>query len=108
MKEEFELKLFKNYNLTPEEQIKQDKFLKENLKKGYIRPSQSPMASPFFFVKKKDGKLRPCQDYQYCVAFLAFRTYPQYQKSTMTPRKATRLVKMADLNRWDMVRLYDH
>ena len=22
------------------------------------------MASPFFFVNKKDGKLRPCQDYQ--------------------------------------------
>jgi hypothetical protein len=31
-----------------------DKFLKENLEKGYIRPSQSPMASPFFFVDKKD------------------------------------------------------
>jgi hypothetical protein len=23
------------------------------------------MASPFFFVGKKDGKLRPCQDYRY-------------------------------------------
>ena len=23
------------------------------------------MASPFFFVNKKDGKLQPCQDYQY-------------------------------------------
>ena len=57
MKEGFELKLFKNYNLTPAEQIKLDKFLKENLEKGYIRPSQSPMASPFFFVNKKDGKL---------------------------------------------------
>jgi len=43
-----------------------DKFLKENLEKGYIRPSQSPMASPFFFVsKKEEGKLRPCQDYRY-------------------------------------------
>jgi hypothetical protein len=57
MKEGFEPKLFKNYNLTPAEQIKLDKFLKENLEKGYIRPSQSPMASPFFFVSKKDGKL---------------------------------------------------
>jgi hypothetical protein len=57
MKEGFEPKLFKNYNLTPAEQIKLDKFLKENLEKGYIQPSQSPMASPFFFVSKKDGKL---------------------------------------------------
>ena len=65
MKEGFEPKLFKNYNLTPAEQIKLDKFLKENLEKGYIRPSQSLMASPFFFVNKKDRKLWPCQDYQY-------------------------------------------
>jgi hypothetical protein len=57
MKEGFKPKSFKNYNLTPAEQIELDKFLKENLKKGYIRPSQSPMASPFFFVSKKDGKL---------------------------------------------------
>ena len=57
MKEGFEPKSFKNYNLTLEEQIKLDKFLKENLEEGYIQPLQSPMASPFFFVKKKDGKL---------------------------------------------------
>jgi hypothetical protein len=57
MEEGFDPKLFKNYNLTLAEQIELDKFLKENLEKGYIRPSQSPMASPFFFVSKKDGKL---------------------------------------------------
>jgi hypothetical protein len=63
MKKEFEPKLFKN--LTLAEQIELDKFLKENLEKGYIRPSQLPMASPFFFVSKKDSRLQPCQDYQY-------------------------------------------
>jgi hypothetical protein len=57
MKPGFEPKSFKTYNLTPKEQVELDKFLKENLDKGYIKPSQSPMASPFFFVKKKDGKL---------------------------------------------------
>jgi hypothetical protein len=57
VKEGFEPKLFKNYNLTPAEQIELDRFLKKNLKKGYIWPSQLPMASPFFFVSKKDGKL---------------------------------------------------
>jgi hypothetical protein len=65
IKEGFEPKSFKNYNLTPAEQIELDKFLKKNLEKWYIQPSQLPMASPFFFVSKKDGKLRPCQDYQY-------------------------------------------
>jgi hypothetical protein len=57
IREGFEPKLFKNYNLTLAEQIKLDKFLKKNLEKGYIRPSQSPMASLFFFVSKKDGKI---------------------------------------------------
>jgi hypothetical protein len=57
MKEGFKPKSFKNYNLILVEQNKLDKFLKENLEKGYIRPSQSPMASPFSFVSKKDGKL---------------------------------------------------
>ena len=41
MKEGFEPKSFKNYSLTPQEQIKMEKFLKENLEKGYIQPSKS-------------------------------------------------------------------
>jgi Integrase zinc binding domain/RNase H-like domain found in reverse transcriptase len=76
MKEGFEPKSSKNYNLTPAEQIELDKFLKENLKKGYIRPSQSPMASPFFFVSKKDGKLWPCQDYRYLNNWMVKNSYP--------------------------------
>jgi hypothetical protein len=68
--------LFKNYNLTLAEQIKLDKFLKENLKKGYIWPSQLPMASPFSFVSKKDSKLRPCQDYQYLNDWMVKNFYP--------------------------------
>jgi hypothetical protein len=63
MKEGFEPKFFKNYNLTLEEQKELDKFLNKILEKGYIQPSQSPQVSLFFFVKKKDGRLQPCQDY---------------------------------------------
>src|SRR5277367_2190546 len=76
MKGGFEPKSFKNYNLTPAEQIELDKFLKENLDKGYIQPSQSPMASPFFFVSKKDRKLRPCQDYRYLNEWTIKNAYP--------------------------------
>ena len=36
IKEGFEPKSFKNYSLTPQEQIEMEKFLKENLEKGYI------------------------------------------------------------------------
>ena len=34
------------------------------------------MASPFFFVKKKDGKLQPCQDYQYLNDWTIKNAYP--------------------------------
>ena len=76
MKDTFVPKSFKRYNLTPQERIELDKFLKENLEKGYIRPSQSPMASSFFFVDKKDGKLRPCKDYRYLNEHTVKNTYP--------------------------------
>jgi hypothetical protein len=52
MKERFELKSFKNYNLTPEEQKELDKFLDKNLEKGYIQPSQSPQASSSLLKRK--------------------------------------------------------
>ncbi len=47
----------KVYPLNCNEQAELDKFLDENLSSGRIQPSKSPMTSPFFFVKKKDGKL---------------------------------------------------
>jgi hypothetical protein len=54
-------KLWDNVQLIPlsdEETKSLDDFLEENMKTGRIRESKSPWASPFFFVKKKDGKLR--------------------------------------------------
>ena len=50
--------------MFPHKQEKLEEFLKENLHKGYIRPSKSPNASSFFFIfKKKFMKLCSCQDY---------------------------------------------
>src|SRR6267378_2677209 len=54
----------KIYPLTQTEDQALVAFLDEQLKKGYIRPSKSPYTSPFFFIKKKDRKLRPVQDYR--------------------------------------------
>ena len=76
MTEGFEPKLFKNYNLTPAEQLKLDKFLKENLDKEYIQPLESPMSSHFFFIPKKDGKLWPCQHYWYLNDWTIKNSYP--------------------------------
>jgi hypothetical protein len=56
MKEGFEPKLFKNYNLTLAEQTNWTNSSKRTLKRIH-QTSQLPMASPFFFVLKKDGKL---------------------------------------------------
>ncbi|KAL0150500.1 hypothetical protein M9458_054317 [Cirrhinus mrigala] len=39
-------------------------YIEEELEKGFIRPSTSPASAGFFFVKKKDGGLRPCIDYR--------------------------------------------
>jgi hypothetical protein len=49
--------------LSDEETQALDEFLEENLKTGRLRESKSLWASPFFFVKKKDGRLHPVQDY---------------------------------------------
>jgi hypothetical protein len=45
----------KVYPMTRGEDTALEKFLDEMVAKGYIRPSKSPYASPFFFMKKKDG-----------------------------------------------------
>ena len=58
------------------EQEELDKFLEENLKTGKIRPSKSQFASAFFFIKKKDGKLRPVQDYRKLNAITIKNQYP--------------------------------
>ena len=53
----------KVYPMTHTEDDALDEFIDEQLAKGYICLSISPYASSFFFIKKKDGKLRPVQDY---------------------------------------------
>ena len=66
----------KVYPLNLNEQKVLDDFLEENLRSGRIRPSKSPMASPFFFVKKKDGTLRPVQDYRKLNKMTVKNRYP--------------------------------
>jgi hypothetical protein len=54
----------KTYLLTKPEMDAAKKFLDENQAMGYIEPMNSPYSSPFFFIKKKEGTLRPVQDYR--------------------------------------------
>lgn len=66
----------KVYPLAPSEQKELDAFLHENLSTGRIRPSKSPMASPVFFIKKKDRSLRLVQDYRALNAVTVKNKYP--------------------------------
>jgi len=63
MKEGFLLRKGKMYPLSREEREKVCEFIKEQLRKEYIRPSKSPQMALVFFVGKMDGKKRMVQDY---------------------------------------------
>ena len=51
-------------------------WLTEQLNKGYICPSKSQYASSFFFIKKKDRKLHPVQDYHRINNYTICNQYP--------------------------------
>jgi len=63
MKEEFVPRKGKVYLLSREEREEVQEFIKEQLRKEYIRPSKSSQMAPVFFVGKKNGKKRMVQDY---------------------------------------------
>jgi hypothetical protein len=66
----------KIYLMTRGEDEALEKFLEEMLVNGYIWPSKSPYTSPSFFVKKKDSKLRPVQDYRKLNSYMVQNQYP--------------------------------
>ena len=61
---------------TREEDEVLKKFIKEQLEKGYIQKSKLPYASTFFFIKKKDRKLWPIQDYWKLNQYTIWNKYP--------------------------------
>ena len=66
----------KVYPLNPREQQALDEFLNENLHSGRIRSSKSPIASPFFIIKKKDSTLLLVQDYRKLNEMTVKNRYP--------------------------------
>jgi len=51
------------YKLSPAELEVVRTYITENLRKGFIRHSQSPYGAPIVFAKKADGTLQLCVDY---------------------------------------------
>ena len=76
MKEGFILRKGKLYLLSREEKEEVQEFIKEQLRKGYIRPSKSSQIAPVFFIGKKNGKKRMVQDYQYLNEWTIKNNYP--------------------------------
>jgi len=65
VKKEFIPRKGKVYLLSREKRKEVHKFIKEQLRRRYIKPSKSPQTALVFFVGKKNGKKRIMQDYQY-------------------------------------------
>ena len=63
VKEGFVLRKGKVYPLSREEREEVREFIKEQLRKGYIRPLKLPQMAPVFFVWKKNRKKKIVQDY---------------------------------------------
>jgi len=76
MKEGFILRKGKVYLLSREERKEVYKFISEQLRKGYIKPSKLPQTAPVFFVGKKNGKKCMVQDYRYLNEWTVKSNYP--------------------------------
>ena len=76
VKEGFVPRKGKVYPLLREEREEVREFVKEQLRKGYIRPSKSPQTVLVFFVGKKDGKKQIVQDYRYLNEWTIKNNYP--------------------------------
>jgi len=76
LKEGFVPKKGKVYSLSRKEREEVQAFIKDQLRKGYIRLSKSPQTSPVHFVVKKDGKRRIVQDYYHINQWTIKNGYP--------------------------------
>jgi len=86
--------------LSREEREEVREFVREQLRKGYIRPSKSPQTVPVFFVGKKDGKKRMVQDYQYLNEWTIKNNYPLLLISDVLENIGTKKLFMKMNLRW--------
>jgi len=64
------------YSLSDSEQKIVEKYVKDMMDKGLIRPSKSPCGAPILFARKKDGSLRLCVDYRKLNQLTVKNVYP--------------------------------
>jgi hypothetical protein len=66
----------KTYKLMVKETKSMRMFLTEQQAKGYLTRLKSAWSSPFFYIKKQDGKLRPVYDYRKVNKWTVKDVYP--------------------------------
>jgi len=101
MKRGFMLRKGKVYPLLREEREEVQEFIKEQLRKGYIRPLKLPQMAPVFFVGKKNGKKRIVQDYQYLNEWTVKNNYSLPLILDIIENIGTKKVFMKMDLRWD-------
>ncbi|KAI2646606.1 Transposon Tf2-6 polyprotein [Labeo rohita] len=75
-------------------------YIQEELAKGFIRHSTSPASAGFFFVKKKDGGLRPCIDYRALNEVTVKYRYDQHATTKLDLRSAYNLIRIREGDEW--------
>lgn len=74
----------------------------DNLKKGFIRPSSSPVGAGIFFVEKKDQSFRPCIDYRELNKITIKNGYTLFQRirSTRVFTKLDLRIRIREGDEW--------
>lgn len=86
------------YAMSRDELRALKEWIEENLRKGFIRPSSSPAASPVLFVKKPGGGLRFCVDYRALNAITVKDRYPlPLTKETLNNLKGMKYFSKLDI-----------
>jgi len=76
LKEMFKLRKGRIYPLSKNERKEVQKFVDNQLRKGYIRQSKFPQILPVFFVEKKDGSKQMVMDYHNLNDQMVKNNYP--------------------------------
>jgi transposase InsO family protein len=76
------------YGMSEKELASIREYIDVNMKKGFIRPSESPAGYPVMFVPKKNGKLRLCVDYRKLNDITIKNRYPLPNISELRDRLA--------------------
>ncbi|GBG92639.1 hypothetical protein CBR_g56604 [Chara braunii] len=76
------------YRLSIPEATKLKRQLKELLRLGFIKPSNSPWGAPVLFARKADGTLRLCIDYRGLNRYTVKNSYPMPRADELFDRLA--------------------